>query len=79
MERFEAENDNEASEEIRVRSRLYGESIRELGVLLLVFVPLETLLRNCGTSDLVWSAIGVLAGLGLIVYGVNVQAEGEDK
>ena len=79
MGQFEAETDNEASEKIRVRTRLYGESIRELGVLLLVFVPLETLLRNRDSLDLVWSAIGVLAGLGLIVYGVNVQAEGEEK
>jgi hypothetical protein len=78
LERFEAENDNETSGNARIRFRLYGESIRELGVLLLVFVPLETLLHG-GSLALEWSALGVLFGLGLITFGTNIQAEGEDK
>jgi hypothetical protein len=78
LEQIEAAKDNEASGNVRIRFRLYGESIRELGVLLLVFVPLETLLHG-GSLALEWSAVGILVGLGLIMYGTNIQAEGEDK
>ena len=78
MEQPAARTEDEGAQEAQYRSKLYGESIRELGVLLLVFVPLETLLRG-GPYNLVISSLGVLFGLGLTVYGAQVEARAEKR
>ena len=61
------------------RYELWGESLRELGVLILVFVPLDSvveLIRNTGALDSkhwwVVTGFGVL-GFILMVLGVEIE------
>src|SRR5438132_7585782 len=53
---------------------LYGESLRELGVLLLLFVPLETLLHN----DSRYWLRALLGGVWLVIIGVEIESKGVD-
>ena len=61
----------------RRRYELWGESIREVGVLLLVFVPLDVFLRD---EIFTWRkcliAVGcAIFGLLLVEIGVRIQRE----
>jgi hypothetical protein len=60
---------------LRHRAELVGESVREIGVLLLVFVPLDSTFYP---EKIDWAAqIGLVilasAGLGLIAIGVLIE------
>jgi len=63
----------------RPRFELWGESIREIGVLLLVFVPLDVLVElmhdSQRPSEKHWLEMIVFAllGLGMIVLGVEME------
>ena len=56
---------------------LWAESIREIGILMFVFGPLETLLRSGHTDRKDWLiavAVAIL-GLLLIVKGVRMESK----
>ncbi len=61
----------------RPRYELWGESLRELGVLILVFVPLDVLLeflRDGQKPDLRhWAIITVFAVVGIAIMAVGVE------
>jgi len=63
----------------RPRYELWGESVRELGVLILVFVPLDILVdyfRNGQHPDAHhWWVISVFALTGVLLMVVGVELE----
>ena len=74
-----------------VRTRLLGESLRECGVLVLIFAPLDILLEAKGTIDwrlLCWQSICIswrhvalvffaVVGIFLLYYGIKIESEAE--
>ena len=56
----------------RPKMELWGESTREVGVLLLVFAPLELLLRAGETH---WVSVISFATLGFILVVLGIQME----
>jgi hypothetical protein len=58
------------------RYELWAESVRDIGILLLVFAPLDTVIRekNSQWDWLLAGAIGVL-GIALIWVGVDLEAD----
>ncbi len=56
----------------RHRYELWGESLREIGVLLVVFVPLENLIR-AGKPN--WENVVVFSVIGLILILVGTEIE----
>jgi hypothetical protein len=61
----------------KIRRQYYaGESIRELGVLILVFLPLETVFQH-PQFILKVSVVAVLVGFGLVLWGIGLQTEAD--
>src|SRR5271169_2122663 len=74
-----------------VRTRLLGESLRECGVLVLIFAPLDILLEGRGTIDwhaLCWGSFCIswrhialvffaVAGIFLLYFGIKIEGEAE--
>jgi hypothetical protein len=59
------------------RHELWAEAIRDIGILLLVFAPLDTLFRAGLGTQLDWLiALGV-ALLGLLLIGIGIKIEAE--
>jgi len=61
----------------RQRHELWGESLREIGILILVFVPLDMLLQPNAASR--WLIMAIFGGIGfiLIVVGIWIEASGK--
>ena len=61
--------------DLRYRFELVGESIREVGVLLLVFVPLDAIFSQgqFKLQTIIGLAILAVAGFALIVVGVRIE------
>lgn len=60
----------------KLRQKLYGETLREIGTLVLVFVPVDSLLERSRLHDLMfWTQIGaaLVAGLLLISFGIKLE------
>jgi hypothetical protein len=62
----------------RPRFELWGESLREIGVLILVFVPLDVFvetMKGAAQTESHWVAVGMFAlfGIVLIVLGVEIE------
>jgi hypothetical protein len=64
----------------RPRRELWGETLREVGVLLLVFAPLDAVLKQSGKS--IWETVTAwpvmffsLAGLVAILWGIRLESE----
>ena len=51
-----------------------GESLRELGVLILVFLPVETEFQK---PQYTWRlmAVSLLVGIGLMIWGIGLQVD----
>jgi hypothetical protein len=74
-----------------VRTRLLGESLRECGVLVLIFAPLDILLEARGTMDWHQFCLGSLCiswrhitlvffaaiGIFLLYFGIKIESEAE--
>ena len=74
-----------------VRTRLLGESLRECGVLVLIFAPLDILVEAKGTVDwrllcwlrvcISWQHISLVffavVGIFLLYYGIEIEGEAE--
>ena len=74
-----------------IRTRLLGESLRECGVLVLIFAPLDILLEARGTVDwrllcwlrvcISWQHISLVffavVGIFLLYYGIEIEGEAE--
>lgn len=60
------------------RYELWGESIREIGVLLLVFAPLDRILK-LDRAHWVWLTVAVGIGLALIEIGVVLESNGQKQ
>ena len=56
------------------RTQMVGEALREIGVLLLVFAPLETLF-NPGVSS--WWETAAMVALGLVAGLLGIALEGK--
>jgi hypothetical protein len=68
---------NEDNPKAALRRQHYaGESLRELGVLILVFIPLETILQKPAHS-LEVTAVCLLLGFGFVLGGMNLQVEAD--
>jgi len=63
------------SKYLRSISELAGESLREIGVLLVVFVPLDAAFHQgeLGFATIVALGIVMLAGLALVVGGILLE------
>jgi hypothetical protein len=61
----------------RPRHELQAEVVREVGCLLLVFAPLETLIRSEKATSFDWLITSSLAVFGfiLILVGIGLEAE----
>ncbi len=59
---------------VRKRYELLGETLREIGILILVFVPLDILLQPNAAPH--WWIIVIFVGIGfiLIVLGIWIEA-----
>jgi len=57
------------------RYELWSEAIRDVGILLLVFAPLDTLLRIGRGSLIDWSIAVTFAFLGLALIEIGVRME----
>ncbi len=57
----------------RQRYELWGESVREIGILVLVFVPLDILISPRGAPN--WKIVLIFGVIGfiLIVLGVEIE------
>jgi hypothetical protein len=55
-----------------IRRQHAGEVFSELGVLVLVFLPLETILQK-NAYWLEVSAVSFLVGVGLVIYGIELR------
>jgi hypothetical protein len=62
---------------LRKRFELLGESIREIGVLLLVFAPLDAVFYQGAIDFPARIGLAILAFAGLILIVVGTLAEGE--
>jgi len=74
-----------------VRTRLLGESLREIGVLVLIFSPLDLLLESKGALDwptfcwhhhcVSWRYIALVfftvAGIFALYYGIRIETDAE--
>jgi hypothetical protein len=74
-----------------VRTRLLGESLRECGVLVLIFAPLDILLEARGTIDwrqlclgsfcMSWRNVALVffavAEIFLLYFGIKIESEAE--
>jgi len=70
---YGTENDRAAA----LRRKYYaGESLREMGVLVLLFLPLETVLQK-PRFWLEVSALSVLVGFALVILGIKFQVEAD--
>ncbi len=59
----------------KLRYELRAEALRDIGILLVVFAPLDTLLRMGRTSAADWlTAIGI-ASFGLLFVEIGVRME----
>ena len=72
-----------------VRTELFGESLRELGVLVLIFFPLDILLESKGSinwSNVCWGAsclsgryvvmvFFAIVGIVLLYLGIKIESE----
>ena len=67
--------ENDPSAALR-RRRYAGESLREMGVLVLLFLPLETVLQQ-SRYWLEVSALSVLIGFSLVILGINFQVDAD--
>jgi hypothetical protein len=68
-------NQTEDEETAALRRQEYaGESLRELGVLILLFLPLETVLQK-SPFWLEVSSVALLIGAALVIYGIRLQTE----
>jgi hypothetical protein len=61
----------------RHRNELIGESLREIGILLLVFVPLDTLLQPNAPAR--WSNAVIFGVFGFILIVVGIWIEADEK
>jgi hypothetical protein len=61
----------------RHRYELWGESLREIGVLLVVFVPLEMLLQPNAPPR--WTNMVIFAGVGFILIWFGIWIEASEK
>ena len=60
------------------RHELRAEAIRDVGILLFVFAPLDTLLRGDNRHWWDWPLAGAIAVVGLVLIEVGVRmGEGE--
>jgi hypothetical protein len=57
------------------RYELWAEAIRDVGILLFVFAPLDTLFRSGHGTSLDWLIAVGIAGLGLLSIEVGVRLE----
>ncbi len=57
------------------RYELWAEAIRDVGILLFVFAPLDTLFRAGHGTSLDWLIALGIAGLGLLSIEVGVRME----
>jgi hypothetical protein len=69
----DAEQNSRRDGTSRYRYELFGESLRELGVLLLVFVPLETLIQTTYRWRVRISLSAFLIGFFLIWVGIWIE------
>ena len=74
-----------------VRTRLLGESVRECGVLVLIFAPLDILIEGNRTIDwpqpclgsfcISWRHVALLflaaIGIFLLYFGIKIESEAE--
>jgi hypothetical protein len=56
---------------------IWGESLREVGILLLVFGPLDTVFKGGQGSLKDWLIAGAVALVGLILILIGVRMESE--
>ena len=54
---------------------LWSEALRDVGVLLIVFAPLETLLKSGHGTSLDWLVATGVAVLGLLLLWIGVKIE----
>ena len=66
--------DQRAKGKVALRRKYAGEVFCELGVLILVFLPLETVLKP-SSFWLEVSAVALLVGFGLVIYGIQLRIE----
>jgi hypothetical protein len=57
------------------RYELWAEAIRDVGILLMVFAPLDTLLRDQRAATPEWFLAGGFSVLGLLLIEVGVRME----
>jgi hypothetical protein len=63
---------------VKTRIKLYGESVREIGVLMIVFVPLDAVfdgLRRLSTTNIILYAV---VGFMLVLIGTEMERNGHD-
>jgi len=60
---------------LRTVSELAGESLREIGVLLLVFVPLDATFYQGDLKPITVICLGILTLLGLILVAAGIYLE----
>ena len=58
------------------RQHYAGDCLRELGVLILVFLPLETVIQK-PQLGLEVSAVAFLVGFALVIFGIRIQSEAD--
>ena len=74
--RFSSSIEDAERHGLRTKSELVGESLREIGILLLVFVPVDALLKE-GRLNLFQIVTGVvLAGGGFFLVRTGIRIEG---
>lgn len=61
---------------VRKRHQLWGETLREIGLLVMAFTPLDYLFKGGQRIDPVIILIGLIGGLILIVVGVEIETGG---
>ncbi len=59
------------------RHELWAEAIRDIGILMLVFAPLDTLLRARSGTWMDWLLAVVIGTLGLLLIEKGVRMESE--
>lgn len=63
---------------MRHRFELVGETLREMGLLLLVFVPLDAIFYQGEFKWPVIVALVILGVVGIIMVGVGIALEGKE-